>query len=144
MKIKIGQQYMVTPYNKWRVTEEELMVGNDKQFILRMEWKGGVFLITPQNEEEVSTLQNAVDTDDNDNELVSNHFEEFEIFETTDGNDEMDFGSDFSDEEIDEIYEAYEEDWHAGLEEIGYGCEDGWFTLWGKVIAEEYVGECKV
>ena len=48
MKIEIGKTYLIYPYNKWSVNEEELLVGSeDKKFILRTEWKGGTFLVTP-------------------------------------------------------------------------------------------------
>lgn len=146
MKIEIGKQYMIYPYNKWMVSEEELMVGFEgKEFILRTNWKGGTFLVTPQNDEEVEVLQQAIDTDDEDNELVSSSFTEFELYETTDGNNEIDFtpdppNSEFTDEEQEQIQEAYDEDWFSGLEELGYSPEDGWFTLWGKVVAEIYEG----
>ena len=144
MKIEIGKQYMIYPYNKWMVNEEELLVGSEgKEFIVRTEWKGGTFLVTPQSDEEVETLQQAIDTDDNENELVSSYFTEFELYETTDGHNEIDFTSEFTDEEQEQIQEKYDEDWFSGLEELGYSPEDGWFTLWGKVIAEEYVDECK-
>ena len=146
MKIEIGKQYLIYPYNKWMVNEEELLVGSeDKKFILRTEWKGGTFLVTPQDEDEREVLQTAVDAedDDRDNELVSSSFTEFELYETTDGSNEIDFTSEFTDEEQEQIQEAYDEDWFSGLEELGYGPEDGWFTLWGKVVAEDYVDECK-
>lgn len=142
MKIEIGKTYLIYPYNKWSVNEEELLVGSeDKKFILRTEWKGGTFLVTPQDEDECEVLQIAVDAedDDRDNELVSSYFAEFELYETTDGNNEIDFTlTEFTDEEQEQIQETYDEDWFSGLEELGYSPEDGWFTLWGKVVAEEY------
>lgn len=144
MKIEIGKQYMIYPYNKWMVNEEELLAGSEgKEFILRTDWKGATFLVTPQSDEEVEVLQQAIDTDDEENELVSSYFTEFELYEATDGGFEIDFTSEFTDEEQEQIQEAYDEDWFSGLEELGYSPEDGWFTLWGKVVAEEYVDECK-
>ena len=142
MKIEINKQYMIYPYNKWAVNEEELMIGSDdKKFIIRMEWKGGTFLVTPKDEDEREVLQLAVDAEDDNrhNELVSSYFSEFEIYETTDGNSELDFTlTEFSDEEQEKIQETYDEDWISGLEELGYSPEDGWWTLWGKVKAEEH------
>jgi hypothetical protein len=142
MKIEIDKQYMICPYNRWAVNEEELMVGSDdKKFIVRMEWKRGTFLVTPKDEDEREALQLAVDAEDDNrhNELVSSYFTEFEMYETTDGNSELDFTlTEFSDEEQEKIQEAYDEDWISGLEELGYSNEDGWWTLWGKVVAEEH------
>ena len=142
MKIEIDKQYMIYPYNRWAVNEEELLVGSDdKKFIVRMEWKGGTFLVTPKDEDEREALQLAVDAEDDNrhNELVSSYFTEFEMYETTDGNSELDFTlTEFSDEEQEKIQEAYDEDWFSGLEELGYSNEDGWWTLWGKVVAEEH------
>jgi hypothetical protein len=142
MKIEIDKQYMICPYNRWAVNEEELMVGSDdKKFIVRMEWKRGTFLVTPKDEDEREALQLAVDAEDDNrhNELVSSYFTEFEMYETTDGNSELDFTlPEFSDEEQEKIQEAYDEDWISGLEELGYSNEDGWWTLWGKVVAEEH------
>jgi hypothetical protein len=160
MKIEIDKQYMICPYNRWAVNEEELMVGSDdKKFIVRMEWKRGTFLVTPRDEDEREALQLAVDAEDDNryderealqlavdaeddnryNELVSSYFTEFEMYETTDGNSELDFTlPEFSDEEQEKIQEAYDEDWISGLEELGYSNEDGWWTLWGKVVAEEH------
>ena len=142
MKIEIDKQYMICPYNRWAVNEEELMVGSDdKKFIVRMEWKRGTFLVTPKDEDEREALQLAVDAEDDNrhNELVSSYFTEFEMYETTDGNSELDFTlPEFSDEEQEKIQEAYDEDWFSGLEELGYSNEDGWWTLWGKVVAEEH------
>ena len=142
MKIEINKQYMIYPYNRWSVEEGELLVGSDdKKFIVRTEWKGGTFLVTPKDEDEREVLQLAVDAeaDDRDNELVSSYFAEFELYETTDGNNEIDFTlTEFTDEEQEQIQETYDEDWFSGLEELGYSPEDGWFTLWGKVVAEEY------
>ena len=138
MNIVMNKTYMVFP-RKWGTTEEELMVGEaNKQFIVRTEWKRGQFLVTPKTEDEVEALQTAVDTEEDDNELVSSFFEEFEIYETSDGNNEMDFSAEFDDEEAETIQEAYDEDWIAGLNELGYDTEDGWFTLWGNVMVEEY------
>ena len=111
-----------------------------KEFILRTDWKGATFLVTPQSDEEVETLQQAIDTDDEDNELVSSYFTEFELYESTDGSNEIDFTSEFTDEEQEQIQETYDEDWFSGLEELGYSSEDGWPTLWGKVVAEIYEG----
>src|SRR6056300_199425 len=129
MKIEINKQYMIYPYNKWSVEEGELLVGSDdKKFILRTEWKGGTFLVTPKDEDEREVLQIAVDAedDDRDNELTSSYFDEFELYETTDGNNEIDFNlTEFSDEEQEKIQEAYDEDWFSGLEELGYSPEDG-------------------
>jgi hypothetical protein len=142
MKIEIDKQYMIYPYNRWAVNEEELLVGSDdKKFIVRMEWKRGTFLVTPRDEDEREALQLAVDAEDDNrhNELVSSYFTEFEMYETTDGNSELDFTlTEFSDEEQEKIQEAYDEDWFSGLEELGYSNEDGWWTLWGKVVAEEH------
>ena len=142
MKIEIGKTYLIYPYNKWSVNEEELLVGSeDKKFIIRTDWKGGTFLVTPHDEDEREVLQIAVDAedDDRDNELVSSYFAEFELYETTDGNNEIDFTlTEFTDEEQEQIQETYDEDWFSGLEELGYSPEDGWFTLWGKVVAEEH------
>jgi hypothetical protein len=106
-----------------------------------MEWKRGTFLVTPKDEDEREALQLAVDAEDDNrhNELVSSYFTEFEMYETTDGNSELDFTlPEFSDEEQEKIQEAYDEDWISGLEELGYSNEDGWWTLWGKVVAEEH------
>ena len=142
MKIEINKQYMIYPYNKWAVNEEELMIGSDdKKFIIRMEWKGGTFVVTPTDEDEREALQLAVDAedDDRDNELVSSNFTEFEMYETSDGNSELEFTlTEFSDEEQEKLQEAYDEDWFSGLEELGYSPEDNWWTLWGKVKAEEH------
>lgn len=85
MKIVIGKTYEIT--NKWKksyVEIEEFKGEGDDIIKYETGWRSGTWQITPQDEEEVNMLVEAM-SDDFDENLYPNEFQENEFIESWDG-----------------------------------------------------------
>ncbi|MDB4351076.1 hypothetical protein OAA34_00015 [bacterium] len=113
MKIEIGKTYSVCPKWKKSFEEVEYFRNEDGRVVaVNVLWRSGSVLITPQNEEEVKWLEDALaDEDGKDGAFEPYSFEDFEFSDTWDGvSEELQFiGKGWTEEEQDIITEAHEE-----------------------------------
>ena len=109
--IEIGKTYEVTP--TWKKSYEELEIfehEDTKQCIgVRTLWRSGSMRITPQNEDEVNMLHDALEHDDGDIFEPQDLFEEVEFMDCWDGcSEDLEFYGDANPDEV-AIREEYDE-----------------------------------
>lgn len=143
--IEIGKQYQVS--NRWKKSVEEIEhFVNDKiegRLFISVLWRGGEYLVTPQNEDECEWLQCYIDDSECSDTLCVTDFEEYELISTWDGcSEDMDFSNQiseaFDEETLDEWREGYYEEHWDWLEENGWHPEDMECYIYNGVIVEEY------
>lgn len=108
MKIEIGKTYNVC--NKWKKSYEEwefFKHDDGREVRVSTLWRSGNVNITPQNEEEVEWLTDAIDSEDSFEPYM---FEEFEFQDSWDGvSEDLDFYGEWAEEDKEAIIEAHEE-----------------------------------
>lgn len=109
MKIEIGKTYNVC--NKWKKSYEEIeyFAHEDGRMVsVATLWRSGNVNITPQNEEEVEWLTDAIADDDSAFEPYM--FEEFEFCDSWDGiSEDLNFHGEWNEEDKEAITEEHEE-----------------------------------
>jgi hypothetical protein len=140
MKIEIGKSYEVGPkYKKsfeqcefWRNDENKKTIG------VRVLWRSGSVIITPQNEDEVQDLKDILEQKEGEY-FEPDGFEECEFAECWDGvSEDLEFYGDNPDEEkIQEKYEEGEDFVSEILEEFGYESDEIETFIWNEVEIEE-------
>jgi len=108
MNIEIGKTYNVC--NKWKKSYEEwefFKHDDGREVRVSTLWRSGNVNITPQNEEEVEWLTDAIDSEDSFEPYM---FEEFEFQDSWDGvSEDLDFYGEWVEEDKEAIIEAHEE-----------------------------------
>ena len=147
MKIEIGKQYNVSPRWKKSFEEIEYFINDEENGTITVStlWRGGNVLITPQDEDEVSWLEEAVNSgDDYGGSLTVTDFQEYEYDSAFDGiSTDLDFlgKKEWTEEEKNQIQEDYDEEWTSALEEkYEYHSEDLEIFFYGACDAELFEG----
>ena len=113
MKIEIGKTYSVCPKWKKSYEETEYFVHEDNRVVgVSTLWRSGNVNITPQNEDEVEVLMDAIaDEDGKDGPFEPYGFEEYEFTDSWDGiSEDLTFlGVGWTDEDKEKITELHEE-----------------------------------
>lgn len=113
MKIEIGKTYSVCPKWKKSYEETEYFVHEDNRVVgVSTLWRSGNVNITPQNEDEVEVLMDAIaDEDGEDGPFEPYGFEEYEFTDSWDGiSEDLTFlGAGWTDEDKEKITELHEE-----------------------------------
>lgn len=113
MKIEIGKTYSVCPKWKKSYEETEYFVHEDNRVVgVSTLWRSGNVNITPQNEDEVEVLMDAIaDEDGKDGPFEPYGFEEYEFTDSWDGiSEDLSFlGAGWTDEDKEKITELHEE-----------------------------------
>lgn len=127
MEISIGNTYEITNKDKKSYHEEiEFKNDNGDSLIKQSCYRQGVVHITPQNEQEVKDLQDAIEDDDG---IELNDFEDWEPLSVFDEvSVEWEEDGEYSYEDIEELIEENESDLSVEdymEEELGYK-ESGW------------------
>ena len=113
MKIEIGKTYNVCP--KWKKSFEEIEYFRHEDgrcVAVDVLWRSGSVYITPQNEDEVTWLEEAIADEDGKNGAFEPYsFEECEFSDSWDGiSEDLNFyGDAWTEEDKDKIIEAHEE-----------------------------------
>jgi hypothetical protein len=109
MKIEIGKTYNVC--NKWKKTYEEVEYfahDDGRRVSVTTLWRSGSINITPQNEDEVEWLTDAIDSEDTFEPYM---FEEYEFCDCWDGiSEDLDFHGEWKEEDKDTITKTHEEE----------------------------------
>lgn len=83
MNIEIGKTYIIDNANKKSVFETETFAGPNNQYAtIETMWRAGTFEITPQNDDEINDLLDALN---HKHTLYLNQFEQWELVSTWDG-----------------------------------------------------------
>lgn len=138
MKIEIGKTYRITNKFKKSYIEREEFVKDNMHIYYETGWRSGTWEITPQDDDEVAMLEEAME-DDYDDTLYPDSFNETEMIESYDGCwGDVDFPDLLSEEEQEELQEQIDEDGYydaltnAGWEQHDMEC---WFN--GPITVEE-------
>jgi len=147
MKIEIGKTYNVCP--KWKKSFEEIeYFRHDDGRVVGVStlWRSGSVNITPQNEEEVKWLEDALADEEGDSGAFEPYdFEEFEFSDSWDGvSEDIDFlGKGWTEEEQNKITEAHEEgdDFISTiLEEFDFFSDDAEVFMHNGIMVELFEG----
>jgi len=109
MKIEIGKTYNVCNKYKKSFEEIEYFQHEDGRVVsVSTLWRSGNINITPQNEDEVQWLTDAIDSED---AFEPFDFEEVEFCDSWDGvSEDLDFHGEWKEEDKDTITETHEEE----------------------------------
>ena len=136
MNIEIGKRYEVAPKYKKSFEQCEFWFNHEtkKTLGVRVLWRSGSVIITPQNEDEVRDLQEMLEHKEGDC-FEPDGFEECEFAECWDGvSEDLEFYEENPDEEkIREKYEDGDDFLSTILEEYGYESEDTETTIWNEI-----------
>jgi len=138
MKIEIGKEYAVSPRWKKSFEENEYWVDDKtgKRIVITTLWRGGTVKVTPQNEDEVEWLEDALTQGDED-AFEPYTFEEHEYDSAYDGcSVDLTFGN-IDEEEAERLQDGYDEEGTMFLEEEGFDCDDSEVYMYGELEIEE-------
>jgi hypothetical protein len=141
--VEIGKCYEISPKWKKSYIEEEIFSNGTKSVGVETCWRGGTVHITPQNEDEVEWLQDALDSAE-ENEygdaFEPTDFEEYEFVDAWDGcsEDYHYYGEGWTDEEKETLEESMEDEFASSvLEEAGYESHDLEVIIHNGIVATE-------
>lgn len=151
-KLEIGKTYLVSNAFKKSIWEVEVYYNDDKSkpgLNTEVCWRSGSWLITPQNEDEITELESfhikdPINDDYKEGCLDLSDFEECEMQSTHDGVEErIEYHNGWSDEDKEKLEQEFEDDeeafgWYDFLTERGYdshGCEN---YIYNGVIIEDH------
>ena len=146
MKIEIGKTYSVCP--KWKKSFEEIEYFRHEDgrcVAVDVLWRSGSVNITPQNEDEVQWLEEAIADEDGDNGAFEPYsFEEFEFSDSWDGiSEDLNFHGEWTEEDKEAITEAHEEgdDFISTiLEEFEFFSDDAEVFMHNGIMVELFEG----
>jgi len=146
MKIEIGKTYNVCP--KWKKSFEEIEYFRHEDgrcVAVDVLWRSGSVYITPQNEDEVTWLEEAIaDEDGEKGSFEPYSFEECEFSDSWDGiSEDLDFHGKWNEEDKEAIIEAHEEgdDFISTiLEEFEFFSDDAELFMHNGIMVELFEG----
>jgi hypothetical protein len=140
MKIEIGKEYTITNKYKKSYVEFEYFKDDDGDLIkVETGWRSGTWQVTPQNQHEIDMLV-AASSDEYDDELCINDFEEAEMDSSWDGCwDDWDWSEYKSKtgEALEEFQEEVQDEGVCYLLDNGWECEDTECYFQGQILIEE-------
>lgn len=138
MKIEIGKTYKVEPTFKKSVIEIMSYYNDDGSIDVETCWRWGTFNITPENENEVSRLQEGIDTtDDYINFCVSN-FKNWDFIDCWDDcGTSLQYDIDWDDDKIQQFEEEYWDDPSEMLEKHNFHSSTCEFYIQTNLNVEE-------
>ena len=150
MKLEIGKAYLVSNAYKKSLLEIEIFMRDSEvegeppqQINLHIWWRGGSYVVRPQNEDEIEMLESSMVDPDSDeyykdgDEICISDFEDWELDSTHDGqSEELEFLRVPEDEQA-TIQEGYDEDTTSFLEEQGFYTDDLEVYIQNGIIIED-------